>query len=293
MAFTDLTAANGWIPVQHLSDVLQNEDVESAVESSARKETMTSAITKVPRFSATGIDVVAEGAEIPLKSATVDAVQLEAFKFADRFAVSSEDSEDAIADAFAAYTKEWLNNYKIALDHATLGTVGAQNGTTRPFTSVYQAVGSGNRTATAGALTYEDLVEAVGELEATRKGELVIFAHPSIRMTLRSLKDLAGNFVVDADGRLGSAVPTIFGHEVKFTFGAATGTALSDSPAGNPLIVVAAKKELILGVRSGPEAKVSSEAQWANDNLEIKLRARRGFALAEANSARVIEITGA
>lgn len=291
MTFTDLTESNGWIPVQSLTEVLKDADVESAVESSARVVNMTTDTAKVPRFAATGIDAVAEGATIPLKDATLDSVLLDAVKFADRFATSSEDAEDAIVDVFATFTSDWINRYKIALDNACLGVTAVANGTTKPFNSVYYTAGSGNRVATAGAVTYEHLVDAVGDLEASRKGELVIFAHPSTRMALRSLKDADGNFVVDANGRLGSAVPSVFGHEVKFTFGASTGATFSDSPSGNPLIVVAAKKELILGKRSGPEAKVSSEEQWANDNLELKLRARRAFVLASADAARVIEVT--
>lgn len=291
MAFTDLTVANGWIPVQYSTDVLTLEGQTSAVEAVARRENMTSDVIKVPRFRANGIDVVAEGAEIPLKDAVLDDVTLETYKFAARFAVSSEDSEDSIVDAFAAFEASWLANYAIALDNATLGTVGAANGTTRPFTSVYQAVGAGRRLATAGALTYEDLSDVFGDMEGNRKGNLVAIAHPAFKMQLRNLKDSNGDRVVSTEGVLGAGVPTIFGNELRFSYGARTNTVLSDTPTGNPLIVVANRQELILGVRTGPEKKVSTEAQWANDNIELKLRARRAFALADATSARVVELT--
>jgi HK97 family phage major capsid protein len=185
-----------------------------------------------------------------------------------------------------------------------LGTVGAANSTTRPFTSVYQAVGAGNRTSLAGALQYEDLVEAIGEMEVSRKGGLVVIAHPAFRMALRNLKDAAGDRVVATDGVLGAGVPSVFGHEVRFSFGAVTNTTFSDSTAavggggaagavGNPLLVVAAKNELILGVRSGPESALSEHEQWTTDEIELKMRARRGFVLASADSARVIEQTNA
>lgn len=289
MAFTDLTVENGWIPVQKITDVLTLDVQESAVEAVARKVPMYSDVASVPRFAANGVDVVPEGGLIPLKDATLDEVVLKAHKWADRFANSSEDREDAVADAFAAYASEWTSNFHVALDNACLGVTG----TGGPYESVYRAVGAGNRTATAGALTYEDLVEAFGELETNRKGGLVAIAHPSLKMTLRSLKDSDGNFVVDPDNRLGAGVPTIFGHELKFSHGARTSAAYSDSPSGNPLLVVANKRNLLLGVRSGPEAKVSTEEQWANDNVELKMRARRAFVLTDADSARVIEITAA
>lgn len=289
MAFTDLTVANGWIPVEYETDPLLRDVEVSAVEAVARKVQMTSDQKKVPRFAANGVDVVAEGALIPLKDATLDSVILDAFKFADRFAISSEDAEDAIVDAFNAFKVEWLSNYAIALDNACLGVTG----TGGPFESVYRAVGSANRQTTSGALTYEDLVTAVGDMEGNRKGGLVVIAHPKFKMSLRNLKDANGDRVVDTAGVLGAGVPTVFGHELAFSYGAATSAAFSDQPTGNPLLIVANKSNLILGVRSGPEAKVSSEEQWANDNLELKMRARRAFALAAADSARVVELTAA
>jgi|SRR6478609_1768956 len=287
MAFTDLTVDNGWIPVQYESDVLLKEVTTSAVESVARKVNMKTDQVKVPRFIDSGVNVVAEGATIPLNDPDLDSVILDAHKFANRFATSSEDDEDSIVNFLDTAKKNWLSNYAVALDNAVLGVTG----TGGPYESVYRAVGSGNRTATAGALTYDHLVEAIGEMETARKGGLVVIAHPSLKMALRSLKDADGNFVIDPDTRLGEATPTLFGHQVAWSYGAKTNATYSDNPSGNALLVVAAKDELILGVRSGPESKVSTEEQWANDNIELKLRARRAFVLAEANSARVVEIT--
>lgn len=291
MAYTDLSEANGWIPEPGTNQVLTKDSAVSAVEQVARKVPMTSRTLSVPRFAATGIDVVAEHADIPLKDATLDEVVLTAVKFADRHAISYEDRQDALVDELNAYKKSWLDNFAVALDNATLGTVGAANGTTRPFTSVYQAVGAGNRTSTAGALTYEDLVEAIGEMETARRGGLVVIAHPAFAMGLRNLKDSAGDRVV-ADP-LGAAVPTVFGHQLAFTFGAVASTTFGDTPSGNPLLIVAAKQELILGVRSGPESQLSEHEQWVSDHIEIKMRARRAFALASADSARVVELTAA
>lgn len=287
MAFTDLTVANGWIPVDYASDVLLKDVQTPVIEQVARIERMTTDQRKVLRFVDNGVDVVDEGGLIPLNDPALDSVILDAAKFANRYAFSSEDVEDQIVDAMAASRKAWLSNYAVKLDNAVFGVTG----TGGPFESVYRAATAGNRTATAGALTYDHLVDAFGAMEENQKGELVAVAHPSFKMTLRSLKDSAGNFVVDPDTRLGEGVPNIFGHELRFSYGARTSAAATDAPTGNPLLVVANKSNLILGVRSGPEAKVSSEEQWANDNIELKMRARRAFVLAEADAARVIELT--
>lgn len=289
--YTDLSEANGWIPEPGANEAILRDVETSAVEAVARKVRMTSRTVSVPRFAAQGVDVVAEHAVIPIKDATLDEVVLTAVKFADRFAISVEDEEDAVVDAFNAFKREWLSNYAVKLDNAALGTTAAANGTTVPFTSVYQAVGAGNRTSTAGNLTYEDLAEAVGEMEGNRKGRLVVIAHPTFAMGLRNLKDAAGDRVV-ADP-LGSEVPTAFGHRLVFTHGAKTSATATDEPAGNPLLIVANANSLILGVRSGPESQVSDAPQWDTDHVELKMRSRRGFVLADADSARVIELTSA
>lgn len=281
--YTDLSTDNGWIPVQAEREALLRDAEQSAIEASARRVTMTSDTVSVPRFVSNGVDVVPEHALIPLKDATLDDVVLRAHKFANRFAISIEDREDAVVDALDAFKREWLSNYAITLDNAALG---AADG---PFESVYEAVGAGNRSATDGNLTYEDLADAIGDMEATRKGGLVIIAHPKFKMALRNLKDEDGNRVV-ADP-FGGGVPTVFGHEVRFSYGAATSATYTDNPEGNPLLIVANKSNLILGVRSGPESMVSEAPQWETDHVELKMRARRAFALADADSARVIELT--
>lgn len=294
MAFTDLTVANGWIPVDYASDVLLKDVQTSVVEQVGRIERMTTDQRKVLRFADSGVDVVAEGAEIPVNDPDLDFVLLDAVKFANRYAFSSEDTEDAIVDAAAKARASWLSNFAIKFDNACLGTT-AVAGTGVPFNSVYYEVeenGAGVD-ATAGALTYEDLASVFSDLETNRNGELVAVAHPALKMTLRSLKDAAGNLVVDVDARLGAGVPTLFGHELKWSHGAKTNATASDAPTGNPLLIVANKSNFIVGTRSGPESQFSSEAQWANDNVELKMRARRAFILADATAARVIEITSA
>lgn len=288
--YTDLSEANGWIPEPSANDVLTRVTETSAVEQAARKVTMTSRTVSVPRFEADGVDVVPEHDVIPFFDADLDEVVLTAIKFANRFAVSIEDQEDAVVDALAAAKAAWLSNYAVKLDNAVLGTVGAANGTTRPFTSVYQAVGAPNRTATAGALSYEQLEDAMGSLdEGLYGGNAVVIAHPAFKGSLRNLKDSDGNRV--SDGLLDAGTPTLFGNNVIFTRGAVASTTASDRPTGNPIMVVANKQHLILGVRSGPESAVSDAPQWDTDHVELKMRARRAFALATPDAARVIELT--
>jgi len=291
---TDLSTANGWIPEPTDSEVLLKVRSTSAVEAVARKVRMTSETVSVPRFDAQGVDVVAEHATIPVLDAVLDDVTLKAIKFANRFAVSIEDTRDGIADAINQFKLAWASNFAVKLDNATLGANGAANGGTRPFTSVYQAVSGANKLSTAGNLSYEDLVAAVGDLEAGPYGDdLVIIAHPAFRMELRNLKDADGNRVVATEGVLGSGVPTVFGHQIAFSNGARVSTTASDAPTGNPLLIVGSRRNLILGMRDGVESALSGEARWETDEVELKMRARRGFAVADADAFRVVEKTAA
>lgn len=288
---TDLNEANGWIPEPSSNEVLTKSTDTSAVETFARKVTMTAPTLSVPRFESEGVDIVAEHAVIPVQDATLDEVVLRAVKWADRFAISVEDQRDAVVDVLNAKKAAWVSSFNRELDNACLGTTAAKNGTTVPFDSVYSVAGAGNRTSTA-TLSYENLVEAFGDLEAgDYSGDLVVIAHPSFGMALRNLKDAAGDRVVALDGVLGAGVPTVFGAPIHFSKGAKTSAVASDRPTGNPLFIVANRQHLILGVLDGPESQVSTEARWETDEVELKMRARRGFAAATAEAFRVIEKT--
>lgn len=288
---TDLSINNGWIKEEASSQVLQTVLNTSAVERVARRENMNSEYKSVPRFDAEGVDVVPEHGLIPVIEADLDEVTLRAIKFSNRHSISVEDSRDGVVNEFAAFRQRWASNFAVKLDNAALGTVGAGNATTRPFDSVYQVATAG-RIQTAGATTYEDLVTVFGDLEAGDYGDdLVVIAHPAFAMELRNLKDVAGDRV--AGDPLGAGVPTVFGYELAFSKGARVNATASDRPTGNPLLIVGSKRNLILGVRDGVESQVSEHVRWENDELEVKMRARRGFVVADPTAFRVIEKTAA
>lgn len=290
---TDLNEANGWIPEPASSEVLTKVYAESAVEATARRVTMTAPTMSVPRFESDGVSIVQEGAEIPVSEATLDEVVLKAVKWADRFAISVEDQRDALVDVFTQKKLAWANSFARELDNACLGVTAAKNGTTVPFQSVYHAANAaGNVTATAGALGYEALNDLFAAIEeGDYNGNLVVIASPAFKAALRNLKDADGNRVV-ADPLAGGA-PTIFGHELRFSTGARTSATATDKPTGNPLLIVANRQHMILGVRDGIESQVSDLPRWETDEVELKMRARRAFVPATGEAFHVIEKTEA
>lgn len=295
MAFTDQNHTNKWVPEQTDGQVIQSILRNSAVEAVGRKVNMTTDLMNLPTGTFTGADLVAEGATVPVLDPTLSKQQLQTYKWANRFAQSSEDDEDSAVDFFNFSKNRWFSNWAVKFDNSCLGVTAAANGTTIPFTSVYKAATDASGViATAGALTFEDLNDSFSALETGNyfdAADGVIIAHPALQGSIRNLKDAAGDRVVVDP--LGNGNPTIFGYELVFSNGARTHATATDAPTGNPLLIVGAKSQLIVGVRSGPEYMVSSEAQWENDNIELKTRVRRAFVVGNSAAFRVVEITAA
>jgi HK97 family phage major capsid protein len=285
---TLFTENNGWLPEPIQGPVLQKVLNESAVEQAARRVQMSTRTVRVPRHDAEGVDVVAELATIPLRDATLDEVTLVAEKFANRHQISLEAERDAVANEIDNYKLRWASNFAVKLDNAALGATGGVFDQ-----SVYEAVGSANTIKTAGKLTLAQLAEVVSDLESGDwSDDLVIIAHPKFGMQLRQMTDSNGFRVLQDPIQAG--VPSLYGHNVFFSKGAVATTGATDRPmtaGGNPLFIVASQRNLILGVRDGVESAVSDQAAWANDGIELKMRARRGFAVGDPDAFRIIELT--
>jgi len=291
MARTDLSKANGWIPEPTDSNVIQALQATSAIEQVARKIQMTSNSVRVPRFAASDVDIVAEGALIPQVDATLDNVLLEATKFADRFTISEEDNADSLVDSLEAFKTQWASNFARKLDHACLGATGTvAPGTNTPFLSVYSAATAASQvTATAGDLKFEMLNAVFSAIEIGQyNANTVILAHPSFAGSLRNLKDASGDRVVTEP--LGGGNQSIFGVPVVYTSGARKDTGAKVAPTGNPLLIVGNSDHLLLGVRSGVESQVDTH-RWEYDERELKVRARYAFTPATGAAFHVIEKT--
>ena len=291
---TDLSEANGWIPEPKDSSVLTKVYQTSAVEAVARRVRMSSRTVSVPRFVSDGADIVLEHGNIPLQDGVADEVVLNAVKFANRFAISIEDDRDSVADAINAKKAAWANSYSKKLDNACLGVTVAKDDTaTAPFKSVYFAANAASQmVATAGVLTYEHLAVAFDVIETgDYNGNLVVIAHPAFKNLLRNLKDVAGLRIDPLSNQLAGGVPTLFGHDVVFSNGARTSAVATDAPTGAPLLIIGNRDNLILGVRDGIESAVSNEARWVSDEVELKMRSRRGFVPADGKAFYVISKT--
>jgi HK97 family phage major capsid protein len=299
MARTDFTEANGYILEEQGSVVIQDLIANSAVERFARRETMASRTKTVPRFVTDAPQVVAEGATIPEASATLDEIVLTARKYAQIMHVSEEDLNDNLVDVLTASKREWASRWARKFDNACLGVTAVGDGDDgQPFDSLYYAVSqynsASNRTQTAGALTFEDISNALGIVESSAKfdaANTVFMAHPKMLAHIRNMIGANSEYVLP--NPLDATPGSLLGYPLVVSYGAATSAAATDAPAGNPLLIVGNRQMLINGVRGGVESVVSRDAEFTKDGVLLKTRIRRGFAVADASAFAIVEKTNA
>ena len=297
MARTDFTEANGYILEEQGSVVIQDLIANSAVERFARRETMASRTKTVPRFVTDAPQVVAEGGTIPEASATLDEIVLTARKYAQIMHVSEEDLNDNLVDVLTASKREWASRWARKFDNACLGVTAVGDGDDgQPFDSLYYAVtqynSASNKIATAGALTFEDISNALGLVESSNKfdaANTVFMAHPKMLAHIRAMIGANNEYVLP--NPLDATPGSLLGYPLVVSYGAATSAAATDAPAGNPLLIVGNRQMLINGVRGGVESVVSRDAEFTKDGVLLKTRIRRGFAVADADAFAIVEKT--
>ncbi|NBQ17261.1 phage major capsid protein [bacterium] len=225
---------------------------------------------------------------------TLDEVVLTAKKYAKLFHISEEDVNDSLVDVLSTYKREWASRWARKFDNATLGLdVNADGTDVAPYKSLYYAVAddySDNITATQGALSFEHINEALGIVETSSKfdaANTVWMAHPKMLAAIRGM--VKGNNDLVLPDPLAGTPGSLFGYPLVVSYGAARSSAATDTPAGNPLLIVGNKNMLINGVRGGVESVVSRDAEFARDGVVLKTRIRRGFAVADASAFAIVE----
>ena len=296
---TDLTEANGYIPEEKGSVAIQATLANSVVEAFARRENMASRTKGVPRFVSNAPTVVAEGVDIPNSDTTLDEVVLTAKKYAQIFNISEEDLNDSLVDTLNTYKREWASLWARKYDNACLGVTAAGDGDDgQPFDSLYYAVSqynsASNRIQTAGALTFNDISDALGLAESSKyfdAANTVFIAHPKMLSHIRNMETTGGNLVLP--NPMAAQPGSLFGYPLVTSYGAATSAAATATPSGNPLLIVGNRQMMINGVRSSIESAVSRDADFSKDGVLLKTRIRRGFAVAAAEAFAVVEKTSA
>lgn len=311
-AVNDVTS---WIPEEFSGDVVQKVLQKSAIEAYARPWPMANSLRHVPRSAGMDVAGVAAGGTYGEDSSLNDEVLLTARKMGQALRLNDEDMKDStLVDVIATKKMDWATSFAKFYDQAALGCTAAENGTTVLFTSVYKSLRTTQATlsytaddnyvvsASGTAVTYDNLSDVLGLVEVGDywdDGEALVIAHPSYKSKLRKIKapqysgDTGGEPIfVEGQGGDSGTPSTLFGHQVRWSLGAKTHATNTSTPTGNPLLIVCNRQFLYRGVRSGPESAVAgadSGPAFLTDQALLKMRARRGFAVAHPKAFAVLE----
>jgi HK97 family phage major capsid protein len=295
-----------WIPEEYDSEVITRVQAASAVEALATRVPMKSDTKSIPRSGAVDVEIIGKGGTYGEDGADNDAITLIAKKFGKAIRIAEEDINDSLADIVDTKSADWGTSYGKALDNCTLAVTAAYNGTTVPFTSVYNLLNTTDSTqsytagdnitkTTSAGVTYDVLNSFITPLEDGdyyEDGQVVIIAHPTFKSVFRGVKDLEGRPIF-LQGLAGTP-DTLFQIPVRWSNGARTSATGGPAPTGNPLLVAVNKNYLRLGIRSGPESIFidgSNGLGALTDESILKMRARRGFALGTPHAAAILEKT--
>lgn len=294
-----------WIPEEYeTSRVIQGINQISAVEALASRITMGSDTKHVPRTAGMGVDVVAKGGAYGEDTSLNDEVLLTARKFGKAARIAEEDIDDSVANVIEAKMVGWGRSYAKMIDNASLAVSAAENGTTIPFTSLYQLLNTTDATlsytggdnittaASTGSPTYAEFSTAIGDVEGGDyfdPGNMVAIAHPAFRKSLRGVVDGQSRPIFNENGA--GTPDTIFGVPVRWSLGARLSATATSAPTGRPLMAFVNPELMLLGVRSGPESVFIDGRDGLSaltDESILKMRARRGWAYGHPNGAAIL-----
>jgi HK97 family phage major capsid protein len=294
-----------WIPEEwETSRVVQSITQISAVEALAARITMGSDTKHVPRTAGMDVAVVAKGGTYGEDTSLNDEVLLSAIKFGKAARIAEEDIDDSVANVIEAKMIGWGKSYAKLIDNASLAVSAASNGTTVPFTSLYQLLNTTDATlsytgganittaASSGAPSYAEFSTAIGNVESGDyfdPGSMMAIAHPAFRKSLRGVVD-SQQRPIFIEGTAGTP-DTIFSVPIRWSLGAKLAATATSTPTGRALMAFVNPELMLLGVRSGPESVFIDGRDGLSaltDESILKMRARRGWAYGHPNGASIL-----
>jgi hypothetical protein len=258
----------------------------------------------VPRTAGMSVAVVAKGGTYAEDTSLNDEVLLSAVKFGQAARIAEEDIDDSVANVIEAKMIGWGKSYAKMIDNASLAVSAASNGTTIPFTSLYQLLNTTDATlsytggtnittaSSSGAPTYSEFNTAVGLVESGDyfdPGSMVAIAHPAFRKSLRGVLD-DQHRPIFIEGTAGTP-DTIFSMPIRWSLGAKLAATATSTPTGRALMAFVNPELMLLGVRSGPESIFIDGRDGLSaltDESILKMRARRGWAYGHPNGASIL-----
>lgn len=298
-----------WIPEEYDSSVIQRVNQVSVVEDLGRRYAMGTDTRFVPRSGGVEVGTTQKNAAYDEDDSPNDSVRLTARKVGTSLIrIAEEDLADSNVAILTQKRMDWAVSAAKYFDNACLAVTAEENGGTVPFTSVYRTLSVSDSTvdytagdnlvqsATAG---YDEISQVLGLAEDSDywdESRTIVIAHPSFRERMRNIKDNDGHpiFVGGQSDPERGTPDTLFSHPIRWSRGAKTSATAMQNPDGNPLMIVANRDFLALGVRSGPEylvAPPNTGPAFGSDQALVKMRMRRGFVVSHPKAFAVLELT--
>ncbi|MDQ0907791.1 hypothetical protein QFZ22_003776 [Streptomyces canus] len=304
-----MTSLNNWKPVEYDDTTIAAASVLSAILAVAKPVPMSSETAYVRRVGGNGVSI---GATYSDDASDHDKVLLTSFKFGGQNKLAEDDLADGESwgPVIQPLADAWLKSYAVILDNSCLGVTATSNGSTRPFQSVYYKVrANGTASSAEAGYTADDnyvnfngqasgAYDAMSSTLAKVEGgeywddtQALVIAHPAFRDVLRRTKDSTG-MPIFVQGIAGTP-DTLFGVEIHWSRGSKTSNLATKAPEGNPLLVFVGDRNLLIrGDRSEVESRISlSDAHDSTDEVAVKYRARKAFAVGNVKGLSVMEKT--
>lgn len=316
------------IPIETSQEVIQRVAKVSVMEAVAPPETMATDTKQVARFGGFSVASVAKGAEYGFSTNTQDLVDLIARKIGGAAKVAEEDLVDTITGegTMRRYEQEAGSSLAKTFDHACIGTTGAMNGTTIPFQSIYAAITTtqstpwGTYTASTNRIQVPKLtggnptpaatwLDAVSDFlslwensDFYDEGNMFLLASPQIKGIFRKVRNSDSEPLFIDSNRTGAGASLFGVSDFRMTTGCRTHATMTDTPTGNPLIIIGNRNALKRGLARTSAGMVPGNpgVQWQraaqgigflSDEAIMKAMMRRAFVVTVPQAVAVLEIT--
>lgn len=252
-----------WGAEQWANYVLDHLSTESVLlRAGARVVPVAGRIAHIPRVLTDGsASWTPEGEEIPSDAPTGDTIDLTPKKLANLVGLSRESIEDAPIDELDGVGRSLTRSVAAAIDSRAFGTAVAT--ATEPAGLRSYAI-----LAQTGGVTIDNIIRAVGTVEAVGAVANAIFLAPADLTTLRLVKEATGSNkpVLQPDLQAGGAE----------RIAGATVFSTPDLPAG--VALVGDSSQIVVGLRRDVAVEFSSEAKFTSDSVVARVTCRTDWA---------------
>lgn len=239
----------------------------------ARSVPVTGKSLKIPRVLSDGsASWVAEGAEIPSSAPTGDLIELIPKKLANTVSLSNESIADAATNELDQVGLALVRAVATAIDARVFSASAAS--ATAPAGLLSYSLPTG-----IGAVSIDNIIRAVGVIEAAGGVATTVWVNPADLTDLRLTKVAAGSNqpVLEPDLQAAGA-ERIAGATLIPTPALATGKA-----------IVADAAQVILGIRKDAEVQFSADAKFTADSVVARVIARVDLAINDTNGLVLLQ----